>query len=74
MTMHIHPSILSADFANFESEFRTISGADAIHVDVMDGHFVPNLTFGLPMVERMQQVTPLPPARARRAVEAQRTL
>lgn len=60
MDMHIHPSILSADFANFEKEFETISSADAIHVDVMDGHFVPNLTFGLPVVRRLAEVTTLP--------------
>ena len=60
MTMRIQPSILSADFANFESEFSTISSADAIHVDVMDGHFVPNLTFGLGMVKRMQEISSLP--------------
>jgi ribulose-phosphate 3-epimerase len=56
----INPSILSADFANFESEFGTIANSDLIHVDVMDNNFVPNLTFGLPMVQRMQQITPKP--------------
>lgn len=56
----IAPSILSADFVNFEADFATIASADLIHVDVMDNHFVPNLTFGLPMVKRMQQITPLP--------------
>ena len=60
MTMRIQPSILSADFVNFESEFATISAADGIHVDVMDGHFVPNMTFGLGMVKRMQEITSLP--------------
>jgi ribulose-phosphate 3-epimerase len=60
MVAHIHPSILSADFVNFERDFGTISSADAIHVDVMDGHFVPNLTFGLPMVKRMQEIAPRP--------------
>lgn len=60
MSARINPSILSADFANFESEFASIDHADFIHVDVMDNHFVPNLTFGLPMVARMQQITPKP--------------
>ena len=60
MTMRIQPSILSADFVNFESEFATISAADGIHVDVMDGHFVPNMTFGIGMVKRMQQIASLP--------------
>jgi ribulose-phosphate 3-epimerase len=60
MTMRIQPSILSADFVNFERDFGTISSADGIHVDVMDGHFVPNLTFGPGMVKRMQEVTSLP--------------
>lgn len=57
--MKIHPSILSADFANLESELKTISGADAAHVDVMDNHFVPNLTFGPQMVEALNRVSGL---------------
>ncbi|MEY4425131.1 MAG: hypothetical protein RJB56_758 [Actinomycetota bacterium] len=60
MPARINPSILSADFVNFERDFGSISGADLIHVDVMDNNFVPNLTFGLPMVSRMQQITPKP--------------
>ena len=60
MTVRICPSILSADFANFESELATISGSDLIHVDVMDNHFVPNLTFGLATVERLQQLSSRP--------------
>ncbi len=55
--MHIHPSILSADFVNLEAELGTILSADAYHVDVMDNHFVPNLTFGLQMVESLQRVS-----------------
>jgi ribulose-phosphate 3-epimerase len=58
--MKIHPSILSADFANLEAELATISGADAAHLDVMDNHFVPNLTFGLPVVSRLFAVSKLP--------------
>jgi ribulose-phosphate 3-epimerase len=45
---------------NFERDFGTIANSDLIHVDVMDNNFVPNLTFGLPMVARMQQVAPKP--------------
>ncbi|MCC3271745.1 ribulose-phosphate 3-epimerase [Arthrobacter zhangbolii] len=56
----INPSILSADFVNLEAELERISAADAVHVDVMDNHFVPNLTIGLPVVERIQQVSKLP--------------
>ncbi|WP_372697798.1 ribulose-phosphate 3-epimerase [Arthrobacter sp. JSM 101049] len=56
----IHPSILSADFANLESELRRISTADAVHVDVMDNHFVPNLTIGLPVVKRIGEASELP--------------
>ncbi len=60
MSARINPSILSADFVNFERDFGTIANSDLIHVDVMDNNFVPNLTFGLPMVTRMQQVAPKP--------------
>ena len=60
MPVRINPSILSADFVNFESELQRVRGADLIHVDVMDNHFVPNLTFGLTMVQRLQAVTPRP--------------
>ena len=60
MTVRINPSILSADFANFQSELGTIDGCDLVHVDVMDNHFVPNLTFGQQMVQRLQQITPKP--------------
>ncbi|HHW51396.1 MAG TPA: ribulose-phosphate 3-epimerase [Pseudoclavibacter sp.] len=56
----INPSILSCDFANFEHALHQISSADMAHVDVMDNHFVPNLTFGLPVVRRLQEVSPIP--------------
>ncbi|WP_262364297.1 ribulose-phosphate 3-epimerase [Arthrobacter echini] len=58
--IRINPSILSADFANLESELQRIGTADAVHVDVMDNHFVPNLTLGLPVVQRIHEVSPLP--------------
>ena len=58
--MHIHPSILSADFANFARDLSTMTTADAAHVDVMDNHFVPNLTFGIGVVEALRKATALP--------------
>ncbi|MGN6326106.1 ribulose-phosphate 3-epimerase [Pseudolysinimonas sp.] len=58
--IRIEPSILSADFVNMESELQRIATADAVHVDVMDNHFVPNLTFGPQMVKRVQAVSPVP--------------
>ena len=60
MPVRINPSILAADFANLESELARISSADLVHVDVMDNHFVPNLTFGLQMVQRLQEVSARP--------------
>lgn len=56
----INPSILSADFVNLQAELEAIATADLVHVDVMDNHFVPNLTFGPPVVERIQAVSPVP--------------
>ncbi len=58
--VRIHPSILSADFVNLERDLEKIATADGVHVDIMDAHFVPNLTFGLPMVQRIAEVTRLP--------------
>jgi ribulose-phosphate 3-epimerase len=56
----INPSILSADFVNMQADLERIATADFVHVDVMDNHFVPNLTFGPQMVERVQATSPIP--------------
>lgn len=56
----ISPSILSADFANLERDIHKVSSADYVHVDVMDGLFVPNITIGIPVVKSIRPTTELP--------------
>ena len=58
--IQITPSILNADFANLGAEVARIGNADWVHVDIMDNHFVPNLTFGQQMVGRLQDVSRVP--------------
>lgn len=58
----INPSLLAADFSCLEREIRSLetAGAKILHLDIMDGHFVPNLSFGVPVVEAIRRTTPLP--------------
>ena len=57
--MQIAPSILSSDFARLKEEIESIKNCDMVHIDVMDGHFVPNLTFGAPVVKCIRKYTEL---------------
>ena len=59
--MRITPSVLNADLSDLAGTLARIPSSDAVHVDIMDNHFVPNMTFGLPVVEALRPATPIEP-------------
>ena len=60
MDIKISPSVLAADFANLEGELKKCEAADLIHLDVMDGHFVPNISIGIPVIAALKKVCSIP--------------
>ncbi|HRX45852.1 MAG TPA: ribulose-phosphate 3-epimerase, partial [Acholeplasmataceae bacterium] len=58
--MKIAPSVLTADFTNLKEEIKSIQSADYIHLDIMDGHFVPNISFGPAISKSIEEQTHLP--------------
>lgn len=60
MEIKIAPSVLAADYANLETELKKCAAAQYIHLDVMDGHFVPNISIGAPVIKSLRNVTEIP--------------